>query len=101
MCRRHRKPKYKSHWIARARSLLRRINAAIALAERYGRTALDWLSPMKGWVQDIVNHDAPDWWSDEDCSKVIPDAEKRVAQYVSTIEAIHSRYLKRGVQWAA
>lgn len=101
MHRQHRQPKYRGHWIARARILLRRINAAIALSERYGRTALEWLLPMREWVREIVSLDAPAWWSEEDCLTVIPNAESRVIQYMYAIESLHSRYPKRGAQWAA
>lgn len=101
MHRKNRKPKYKKSWEAEAMKLLRRINGAIALAEACWRSALEWLIPMKKWVKDITQSQAPAWWRDEDCAALLPQAEERVKQFVQSIEKLSSRYPLREAEWAA
>lgn len=101
MHRHNRQPKYTKVWATKAKSLLYRINGAIALAECYGKSALDWLLPMKRWVQEIADSEAPAWWTDEDCAAVLPQAEDRVKQFVRTIEVLRPRCSRREAKWAA
>lgn len=78
-----RKAKYSEEWRSRAAALQAKIEEAMALAsasiDNYG-----WLPRLHGWVKEVAQGNAPDWWTDLDCEVSLPREEKRVSAFIST-----------------
>ncbi|CEF33625.1 hypothetical protein HZS38_19075 [Xenorhabdus nematophila] len=78
-----RKAKYSEEWRSRAAALQANIEEAMKLASASIGDD-DWLHRLHVWVAEVVQGNAPDWWTDLDCEVSLPREEKRVSTFIST-----------------